>query len=218
MAKLLAVGDIHTKIWIIDNVIKVIDDYDMVIFCGDYADDFSASPKGTIDTWYMLKNMQMKYPGKVLCVIGNHDYIYVNDTSSLQSGYNPITHFLIDAPENKDIKKWLHGLPVIVELDDVYYSHAGISNEWSGSEDTDGLWNNASPIWARPGGSVTYKDIPQVFGHTPSETCYEIKSRVWCIDTFSTWPDGTPVGDGSMLQIIDGTKFTKIYLYKVGSR
>ncbi len=29
---------------------------------------------------------------------------------------------------------------------------------------------------------------------------------MWCIDTFSTTPDGTPFGDGSVLQIVDGKK------------
>jgi hypothetical protein len=212
MGKTLAIGDIHTKIWIIEKVTKVINDYDKVIFCGDYADDFSASPQDTIHTWSVLKDLQTKNQGKVELVTGNHDYIYVKDTPSLQSGYNPMTHVLIDAPENKNLKEWLTGLPVIIEIDGVSYSHAGITNEWSGTEDTASLWNDTSPIWARPGGSITYKNIPQIFGHTPSKTCYEVKHGVWCIDTFSTMPDGAPFGDGSVLQIIDGKEFSKLYL------
>lgn len=39
MSRVLAIGDIHTKTWIVDKVSKVIDDYDKVVFCGDYADD-----------------------------------------------------------------------------------------------------------------------------------------------------------------------------------
>lgn len=212
MGKVLAIGDIHTKIWIIEKVSKVIKDYDKVIFCGDYADDFNTSSQNTIDTWNTMRDLQIKNPSKVELVIGNHDYIYVNDTPSLQSGYNPMTHVLVDAPENKNLKEWLTNLPVIIEIDGVSYSHAGISNEWSGAKDVGGPWNNISPIWARPDSDYTYKDTPQVFGHTPSETCYEVKNGVWCIDTFSTMPDGSPFGDGSMLQIIDGKKFTKLYL------
>lgn len=212
MGKILAVGDIHTKIWIIEKVAKVINDYDKVIFCGDYADDFNASPQNTLDTWNTMRDLQIKNLSKVVLVIGNHDYIYVNDTPSMQSGYNPVTHVLIDAPENNNLKSWLADLPVIIEIDGVSYSHAGITNEWSGTKDVGGLWNNMSPIWARPGGNITYKDTLQVFGHTPSETCYEVKNGVWCIDTFSTMPDGSPFGDGSILQITDGEKFTKLYL------
>ncbi|MGI9027882.1 MAG: metallophosphoesterase [Candidatus Saccharimonadales bacterium] len=211
MGKILAIGDIHTKIWIIEKVAKAIKDYDQVIFCGDYADDFSASPQDSLDTWYTLKDLQIKNQGKIELVTGNHDYIYVNDTPSLQSGYNPITRVLIDSPENKALKEWLIGLPVKIEIDGVAYSHAGLANQWSGVEDVSGLWNDTSPIWARPS-NITYKDVPQVFGHTPSETCYEVKRGVWCIDTFSTMPDGTPFGDGSVLQVIDGKKFSKLYL------
>ncbi len=212
MGKILAIGDIHTKTWIIDKVAKLINNYDRVVFCGDYADDFNASPQNTLDTWNSLSNLQIKNQSKVELVMGNHDYIYVNDTPSLQSGYNPITRVLIDAPENKALKEWLIGLPIIIEIDGVTYSHAGISNQWSGSEDVNSLWNYMSPIWARPDSRITYKDIPQVFGHTPSKTSYEVKHNVWCIDTFSTMPDGTPYGDGSVLQIIDGKKFSKLYL------
>ena len=57
MGNVLAIGDIHTKNWIIEKVAKVMHDYDKVIFCGDYADDFSASPKDTINTWNALKDL-----------------------------------------------------------------------------------------------------------------------------------------------------------------
>lgn len=212
MGNVLAIGDIHTKIWIIEKVAKVMREYDNVIFCGDYADDFSASPQDTINTWNALKDLQTKNHNKVELAMGNHDYIYVNNTPSMQSGYNPLTHVWSDAPENKNLKEWLTKLPVIIQIDGVTYSHAGIANEWSGAKDVAGLWNNVSPLWARPGSGITYKDRPQVFGHTPSETCYEVKRGVWCIDTFSTMPDGTPFGDGSMLQVIDGKEFSKLYL------
>ena len=55
MGKILAIGDIHTKIWIIEKVAKVINDYDKVVFCGDFADDFNANPQNTLNTWKYLK-------------------------------------------------------------------------------------------------------------------------------------------------------------------
>jgi predicted MPP superfamily phosphohydrolase len=157
MGKILAIGDIHTKIWIIEKVARIINDYDKVIFCGDFADDFNAGPQDTLNTWSYMKGLQIKNRSKVELVMGNHDYIYVNNTPSSQSGYNPMTHVLIDAPENKNLKEWLTDLPVIIEIDGVTYSHAGIASEWSGAEDVTGLWDDTSPLWARPGGSITYK-------------------------------------------------------------
>lgn len=50
MSRVLAIGDIHTKIWIIEKVSKIIDNYDNIIFCGDYADDFSANAQDSLNT------------------------------------------------------------------------------------------------------------------------------------------------------------------------
>ena len=81
-----------------------------------------------------------------------------------------------------------------------------------GDQDINGLWNYASPIWPRLSNGTEYKDTPQVFGHTPVNTCLEVQDQVWCIDTFSTMPNNSPFGDGSMLEILNGKKFSKIYL------
>lgn len=206
--RVLAVGDIHTKMWIVDAVEKVISDYDAVVFVGDYADDWNTSPQKTIDTWARLKKLGDDYKNKVHFIMGNHDYIYVNHTSTSQGGYSMFTQTLLDMPENRDLRHWVRTLPIIYNLDGVQYSHAGIVDEWAGHEM--GYWMDISPIWVRPSDGCKYKsDMPQVFGHTPSETCWEVQPNVWCIDTFSTYPDGTPFGDQTVLEIVDGETFTK---------
>lgn len=199
----LAVGDIHTKIDIIDKVWEVVDFYNAIVFVGDYADDWKASPQDAIETWKKLKDFQEAYPSKVKILIGNHDYIYVNYTKSTQSGYSKFTQTLIDMPENRELREWLRNLPVTLELDGVTYSHAGLTESF---KEGDNLWDDNSPIWARPN-DVEYKKIPQVFGHTPSDTCWEVSPNVWCIDTFSTYPDGDKVGDETILEVTDGELF-----------
>jgi hypothetical protein len=203
--KILAVGDIHTKIWIIDKVREIADNYDAIIFLGDYADDWGKEPIDSINVWKELRSFSHSNP-KVKLVIGNHDYIYVNKTPSSQSGYSMGTQFLLDLPDNKGLKQWLKALPTIIIRDGVHFSHAGITTTWDGADIVYSLWAEDSPIWARPYDS-TYKKQPQVFGHTPSKTCWEVEPNVWCIDTFSTQPNGTPVGDGTVLEIIDGKQF-----------
>lgn len=205
--KVLAVGDIHTKLWIIDRVRKIIDNYDAVVFCGDYADNWDASPALSIQTWKELRSLSHSEP-KVKLVTGNHDYIYAHKTPTKQSGYNYVTQTLIDAPENKGLKEWLGNLPTTLKLDGVTYSHAGLTVFYAEGHE---LWDDDSPIWARPGGEE-YQDIPQVFGHTPSETCWEVKPDVWCIDTFSTRSNGVHLGDKTALEIINGKEFNKISL------
>jgi diadenosine tetraphosphatase ApaH/serine/threonine PP2A family protein phosphatase len=205
--RVLAVGDIHTKLWIIMGVERIINNYDMVVFVGDYADDWGATSWDSLYTWGALMELQSRYPEKVKCVTGNHDYIYANYTKTTQSGYDRLTQTMIDMPENRKIRDWLRKLPISINVDDVTYSHAGIIDGW---EERHGLWNDDSPIWARPGRGSYLENAPQVFGHTPSRTCMEIQKNVWCIDTFSTYPDGTPIGDHTVLEVIDGKTFKKI--------
>lgn len=199
--KVLAVGDVHTKLWVIDRVRKLADHYDAVVFCGDYADDWDANPIDSINTWKEVRSLKHSKP-HVRLVQGNHDYIYTNKTPTLQSGYNPKTQALIDAAENRHLRDWLHSLPITLKLDGVTYSHAGISEPW----DTTSLWCEDSPLWNRPGWHP-YKAVPQVFGHTPQKTCTEVRPGSWCIDTFSTHRDGSPIGDKSLLEVIDGRLF-----------
>lgn len=214
--KVLAVGDIHTKIWIIEEVDKLLSKidtkdgvathrYDRVVFCGDYADDWRSDANDSINTWLRLMELQRKHGSRVKFVVGNHDYIYVNDTVTSQSGYNPITQLLINMPENKKVSDWLKSLKATLVLDGVTYSHAGVTDTYKEGDD---LWQNDTPIWARPQ-THRYKNIPQVFGHTPSETCWEVQPNVWCIDTFSTFPNGDPIGDYTMLEVINGQTFQK---------
>ena len=208
--KVLAVGDIHTKLWIVDEVRKIADNYDAVVFVGDYADDWGVAPIVTIQTWKELRSLSHSNP-KVKLVQGNHDYVYTNYTKSISSGYNPTTQLLLDTPENEGLKEWLHNLPIILELDGVSYSHAGLTETWGGDFNPVSLWQDDSPIWVRPD-SARYKKIPQVFGHTPSKTCWEVEPNIWCIDTFSTYSNGKPVGDGTVLKVTDGKQFEKVKL------
>ena len=215
--KILAVGDIHTKTWIIDLVESVIENYDAVVFVGDYADDFNTSAIKSIETWKKLRYLMGEFP-KVSAVYGNHDFIYVNKTPTKQSGYDYTTQTLINAPENRDLKEWLLALPPIIQMDGVFYSHAGIDEnwveagkklDWHGEMNVEQMWRDVSPIWTRPDWAK-YQKVPQVFGHTPSKTCWEVEKNIWCIDTFSTYSDNSPYGDGTMLEVVNGQKFKKI--------
>lgn len=212
--RVLAVGDLHAKQWILYEVAEVINNYDAVVFVGDYADNWNTSATHSIATWRLLKNLSMD--PKVHVLIGNHDYSYIHpEIAGRSSGWSHVTFTLLNTPEKKSLKEWLLSLPYKLELDGVTYSHAGITNEWNGDESVYGLWNDSSPIWARPmqmGGSITYKNIPQVIGHNPSEKIWQPEPNVWCIDTFSERQDNTPIGDQTVLEIVDGKEFLPVKL------
>jgi hypothetical protein len=179
---------------------KLIDEYDAIIFCGDYADDWGKESEDSIKTWKRLYDFCNKYPDKVFAVCGNHDIIYIRKTPSLQSGYNQLTQFIVDVPANKYLKNWLLTLPITLEKDGITFSHAGISKGWNGKTDIDSLWQDNSPIWVRPG-QAEYLQVPQVFGHSPQPTCTELHKDIWAVDTFCTFSDGTPIGDHTVLEI-----------------
>lgn len=212
--KVLAIGDVHAKQWMMYEVAELVDLYDHIVFVGDYADNFNTSPTSSMATWRLLRQFMQAYPDKVHAVIGNHDYSYIHaEIAGRSSGWHPVTFTLINTPENKKIKDWLLSLPVLFELEGVTYSHAGVTNEWNGKEDVYSLWSDVSPIWARPkqmGGNVTYKDIPQVIGHNPSKEIWNPEPNVWCIDTFSEDQNNQPFGDKTFLEIIDGKEFNVI--------
>lgn len=60
--KVLAVGDIHTKLWIIEAVKSVVDNYDTIVFVGDYVDDWGKSPDESIKSWQALKGFSRQIP------------------------------------------------------------------------------------------------------------------------------------------------------------
>jgi len=213
--KILAIGDIHTKMWVLDKVEELASRYDKVIFIGDYSDDWDSSPIESVNAWKRIKNMHNSDKEKFIFLTGNHDYSYVNSLDVLSSGYNGMTQALLNTPENKILKEWVRNLPISVVEDGITYSHAGYTEEWV-SSNSDDLWTDGSPLWARPNSS-NYSSrrqyLPnQVFGHTPNETCWEVEPNVWCIDSFSTERDGTPIGDCTVLEIIDGKEFNKVNL------
>lgn len=209
--KVLAIGDIHTKSWIFYEIAELIDLYDKIVFVGDYVDNWNTGPIQSIGSWKTLHTFMQSHPDKVHAVIGNHDYAYIHpEIAGRSSGWNPVTFTLLNSPENKYLKDWLLTLPVTEKIDGVTYSHAGVTNQWNGKEDVASLWSDDSPIWARPvqmGGNVTYKKGLQVIGHNPSQEIWNPEPHVWCIDTFSQHQDNTPIGDHTLLEIIDGKEF-----------
>ncbi len=210
MSKVLAVGDIHAKTWMVYEIAEFIDLYDHVIFLGDYADNFNTPPTHSLACWRLVRQLMQHNPN-VHALIGNHDYSYIHpEIAGKSSGWHPVTFTLINTPENKKIKDWLLSLPARLEIDGVTYSHAGITEQWDGKEDVQGMWNDASPIWARPNTQFKYKDIKQVFGHTPSKEIWNPAPTIWCIDTFSQDQQNNFIGDQTLLEIIDGNEFNVV--------
>lgn len=209
--KVLAVGDVHAKDWMIYDVAEIADQYDHVIFLGDYVDNWMTGVTENLVTWGAVKSLVEGDTTRFVALVGNHDYAYLHpEIAGQSSGWDHLTYLKINDPENKELRDWLLTMPVSVEIDGVTYSHAGITDQWNKDTSWRGMWNDTSPIWARPphfGGQVTYKNIPQVFGHSPHKTAVEIQPNIWCIDTSSQKQNARFIGDKTMLEVIDGKQF-----------
>jgi len=159
--KLLALGDIHGRtIW---QKIVANETYDKVIFIGDYFDSKEGiSAKQQLANFKKIIHFKKSQPDKVVLLLGNHDFHYLNFSSRINSGYqkdyassiNKLLHDAIDA-----------GLmQMAFQYEDILFTHAGVTNTW--------LTNNKiKPIKNIP------HSINQLFKKDPTAFEFIVKPR-----------------------------------------
>lgn len=185
----LVLGDTHGhSTWklIVDN-----EEYDNVVFLGDYLDAFNVTPEDIADNLLDIIKFKEKMGDKCRLCYGNHDHSYWN--SERCSGYNWHGRHLY-MPLLEDMFKE-NMLDLIYVQDDIIFSHAGVSDYWLkkvailddvsevnfDSVTLDSLdWNmltgydgygntiSQSPIWIRPQSLLKSKvdGYRQIVGHT----------------------------------------------------
>ena len=124
--KVLIVGDIHVKLDILDRVKKLGENYDQVIFLGDYVDDWGVIPEGSYNSLIDVIEYKKANPDKVILLLGNHDISEWRGGHFRCSGYNEISHSLL-APgfeKNRELFKLAHYEHGFL------FSHAGFTNAW----------------------------------------------------------------------------------------
>lgn len=104
-------------------------EYDTIIFIGDYVDSFTVSNvimKKNLEDLMLFKNT---YPDKVVLLLGNHDVQYIVDHHTC-SGYRPEMRFDFNQIYKANINnfKIAHVLPT--PGGPTLFTHAGVTNEW----------------------------------------------------------------------------------------
>lgn len=132
MAKVLVIPDTHVRdFW--KEAKTLIDNYEKVIFLGDYVDpypyEFNMSSddlrKKTIDDFVEIINFCKDYPDKVILLDGNHVLHYL-DKDYICSRYDrTLSHQIHNL--YVDNASLFHSCYLI---DDVLFTHAGVSKEW----------------------------------------------------------------------------------------
>lgn len=126
------VGDLHGEIYLFENAIEEFEvkKYDKLIFIGDYVDSHTCTDVEIIHLLNLVIEYKKKYPNKVECLLGNHDWQYYhinNDEFRCSGRRRNIELELYDIfNSNRDLFK------IAYKQGEYLATHAGISKNWYG--------------------------------------------------------------------------------------
>lgn len=152
--KLLVFGDIHgLNVW--KEIIKT-EEYDAVIFLGDYFDSFDIGAVEQIENFREIMMFQELCDKPVITLLGNHDLHYLLPGEQY-SGYQPLHSYDI----REVIGEYVETLQMAFGHEDFLFTHAGVSKTWWFSEEYATAEEAAEEINDEPIGSFRFykKDI-----------------------------------------------------------
>lgn len=231
MNKVLVVGDMHLKPKLFDRAEKVLESgqADFAVQLGDLVDDWGEEFNLALyeRTIRRAIDFHKKFPNTLWCM-GNHDFGYYHPEYGKRcSGHSrfveyPMGELLLEMKDAGIEQK------IVRHIDNVIFSHAGLTEEWMSvvglggiENDTTGnclenlvnnvepglLWRGDSPIWARPQDERMrlFSDRLQVVGHTPMEKITQ-EGDLLSTDVFSAYPSGAPIGEERFIIVDTKTK------------
>jgi len=234
--KVLVIPDIHLKKWIFDRAEDILksDMADMSVCLMDMPDDWNMEfqVKQYEETFDRAIKFAVAYPETLWCY-GNHDVSY--PWGRLETGYSPYAERTVIA-KLEELEHTLQAqsqINIMHRIDSLLFSHGGLTKEFVkqlnidllsadiddvieavNNASRDYLWHDESPLWFRPPNSnkepFRFEYYTQVVGHTPVREIYD-KDGFILTDVFSTYRDGTQIGESAMIVIDSKTgKYEKI--------
>lgn len=234
--KVLVIPDIHLKTRIFDRADDALKSgkADRAVCLMDIPDDWGMEFQ--IEKYRIIFDRAIQfakdYPDTLWCY-GNHDVSY--PWGKLESGYSPYAERTVMS-KLEELEASLsepEQIAIMHRIDNVFFSHGGLATEFVrrlgvdlidadiddivravNTAPHDILWGGDSPLWLRPqydNYEIFRKDsFTQVVGHTPVETIFE-RNGVISTDVFSTYRDGTQIGESAMIVIdTENGKYEKI--------
>lgn len=231
--RILVIPDVHLKYWMFDKINEVPKDkYDNIICLGDIVDDWDQYHNVDlyINTMEKVLEFDKEHPEMLWCW-GNHDYSYLYCFT--ESGYSKEMVPTVNKYLIKMIDQFGDRFKVLHQIDTVIFSHAGLTesyiydyfgenfnnlseiintiNSYALNKETAyDLWEDDSPLWARPDKWVTYIPYFQVVGHSPVSVVTQ-KNKLVLTDVFSTFSNGEPIGNSKFI-IVNTTAKTWEYV------
>lgn len=202
--KIVVIGDIHGRfVWrnIIDKEVA-----DIFVFLGDYVSDEKTSGNWQIANLESILNFKEDNPEKVILLRGNHDMQHLGYSWADCSGLNSYVLEEMSRMKNRfeSDTQWIY------TIDNVIFSHAGITKTWLLSIgltesnineinkinpnasfgfipdspcDTIGTSKTQGVTWVRPNALImdSIKNVTQIVGHTPvKEVCKKMNTENNC--------------------------------------
>jgi predicted phosphodiesterase len=221
MRKIIAIGDTHgRKHW--EKIVKKESDADKVIFIGDYFDSFTIPFEAQLENFMEILKFKNENPGKVVLIIGNHDFHYLSFAGEKYSGYQDEHARELNLLLEEQVENGV--MQIAYQEDNFLFTHAGVTIEWARNNGlSDGNWENSleelfrttpqafrftkgdssgddisqSPIWVRP--RSLYEDrlahTKQVVGHSSMEKII-MGEGLHFIDTMGTSKEYLSIIDG----------------------
>jgi len=126
--KTVSIGDIHgSALW---KMIKP-DEYDRIIFVGDYVDSFTHSDVEILHNLKDIIAFKEKYPDKVVLLWGNHDNQYLFSHQAYGcSGYRQSMYHQLHDLFNKNIDLFIPSYRIQSDDQEYIWTHAGIHEGW----------------------------------------------------------------------------------------
>lgn len=132
MSKILVIPDIHgRKFWI--KPTENIDDYNKVIFLGDYLDPYGfefITVQEAIDNFMDIIEFKKKNMDKVILLLGNHDMPYFSKYYKELSRYNSRYSSTYAPVISGVFNKYKYMFQIAYTQDDILFTHAGCSQGW----------------------------------------------------------------------------------------
>lgn len=178
------IGDIHGCYYTFENMLKKNwnKNQEVIIQVGDLIDRGKNSPQMV----QLARKLSDEYPKQIVFLKGNHEFEiidhFLNEPNTnwlTQCGEETLRQYRVLGRDCPSDVEWFQKRPLFWENDDLFISHAGISeqtqNPFSETDPFGILWNRSR-----------LKNINkvQIIGHTPcDEPTYDAHSNSWNIDT-----------------------------------
>lgn len=125
--KIIAIGDLHGR----SDWKKIVSDneFDKVVFMGDYFDTHeNITPEQQKTNFEEIIKYKKENGGKVVLLIGNHDFHYMKNVNQRYSGFQEFHAFDISEMLEKALSQNL--IQACFIYDKYLFTHAGVTKTW----------------------------------------------------------------------------------------